>query len=80
MGDFCMLRERWQKMRNDLPGQALFIAKAMGRALDDADGVVQSLDAAEREFVPGLAVKKRCRPNVVRSSGRTSRTAWVAAT
>src|SRR3990167_6606769 len=30
MGDFCMIRERWQKMRNDLHGQVLFIAEAVG--------------------------------------------------
>ena len=38
-------------MRNDLHGQVLFIAEAIGFALDDANGVVQSLDATERDFM-----------------------------
>ena len=44
-------------MRNDLHGQVLLVAEAIRLALDDANGVVQSLDAAERDFVIGLAVR-----------------------
>src|SRR3989344_915175 len=56
VGDFCMIRERWQKMRDDLHGQVLFVAEAVRLTLDDANGVVQSLDATERDFVFGLTV------------------------
>src|SRR3990172_10963219 len=56
VGDFRMFWEFRQEMRNDLHGQILFIAEAIGLALDDANGVVQPLDATERDFVLGLAV------------------------
>src|SRR4030065_752056 len=62
MGDFCMIRERWQKMRNDLHGQVLFLAEAVRLALDDANRVVQTLDATERDFVLGPAVRNDAVP------------------
>ena len=43
VGHFCMIQERWQKMRNNLHRQVLFIAEAIRLALDDANRVVQSL-------------------------------------
>jgi len=43
-------------MRDDLHGQVLFVAEAVRLTLDDANGVVQSLDATERDFVFGLTV------------------------
>src|SRR3989344_9351041 len=62
VGDFCMIRERWQKMRNDLHGQVLFVAEAIGLALDDANRVVQPFHTAERDFVLGLAVRNDAVP------------------
>src|SRR3990167_4512985 len=62
VSDFCMIRERWQKMRDDLHGQVLFIAEAVRLALDDANGVVQPLDATERDFIVGLAVRNDAVP------------------
>ena len=49
-------------MRDDLHGQVLFIAEAIGLALDDANGVVQPLDATERDFVVGPAVRNDAVP------------------
>src|SRR3989344_529918 len=62
VGDFCMIRERWQKMRNDLHGQVLFVAEAVRLALNDANRVVQSFHAAERDFIIGLAVRNDTLP------------------
>ena len=49
-------------MRNDLHAQVLFIAEAVGLALNDADGVVQAFHTAERDFVLGLAVRNDAVP------------------
>lgn len=43
-------------MRDDFHSQVFLVAKAVRRALDDTDGVVQPLDAAQRDFVLGLAI------------------------
>src|SRR3989338_263181 len=43
-------------MGDDLHSQVFLIAKAVRLALNDAYGVVQSLDAAQRDFVLGLAI------------------------
>jgi hypothetical protein len=45
-----MIRERWQKMRNDLHTQVLFIAEAVGLALDDANRVVQAFRTVEGDL------------------------------
>lgn len=44
-------------MGDDFHGQVFRVAKAVRLALDGADGVAQSLDAAERDFVLGLAIR-----------------------
>ncbi len=49
-------------MRNDLHAQVLFIAEAVGFALDDTNGVVQSFRTAERDFVVGLAIRNDAVP------------------
>ena len=51
-------------MRNDLHGQVLFIAEAVGLALDDANGVVQSFHTAEGDFVLRFAVRNYTFPMV----------------
>ena len=49
-------------MRNDLHGQVRFIAEAIGLALNDANRVVQPLDATERDFVLGPAIRNDALP------------------
>ena len=44
-------------MGNDLHGQVFLVAKAVRLALDNAYGVVQSLDATKRDFVLGPAIR-----------------------
>lgn len=43
-------------MGDDLHSQVFLVAKAVRLALNDTNGVVQSLDATERDFVLGLAI------------------------
>src|SRR3990170_3712906 len=43
-------------MGDDHHGQIFLVAKAVRLALNDAYGVVQSLDATQRDFVLGLAI------------------------
>ena len=49
-------------MRNDLHRQVLFVAEAVGLALDDANGVVKAFHAAERDFILWLAVRNDALP------------------
>lgn len=43
-------------MGDDFHSQVFLVAKAVRLALNDTNGVVQSLDATQRDFVLGLAV------------------------
>ena len=49
-------RQRWQRTREHLESQVLFVANAVATALDHADRVVQPFDKSERELVVRLAV------------------------
>ena len=69
VGDFCMFWELRQKVSNNFHGQVLFVAESIRLALDDANRVVQSLDAAERDFVLGLAVRNDAVPMTLDHGG-----------
>ena len=43
--------KRWQHAGEDFEPQILFVAQAVGAALDHSDLVVEPLDEAERDFV-----------------------------
>src|SRR3974377_77366 len=62
--------ERWQHAGEDFESQILFVAQAVGAALDDSDLVVEPLDEAERDFVFEPAVGGDAVPMTIDHRGK----------
>ena len=54
--------QRWQRTREHLESQVLFIANAVATTLDHADLVVQPFDKSERHLVVRLTVGRDALP------------------